>query len=1106
MKMRRRARLAASPEVGAPIVLGGSRPLVVVPPDFVALPETLRRAALRHELAHLRRGDDLMRPFEALVRAAFWFHPLVRWLVGRIDRERELLCDEVALADGTSPREFARLLLEFARRPRVRLGAAAIPLFGRGTVGTRIERLLDDRQRRWMAPLPRGRASMLGLGALLALLGVGSVRVVGDDRPRDDPARSVPADEARAPGQEVEDKGQNREDDAQPKRSKVARALVPIRVTVLDADTGAPLTRVGLQPGVTERDGTVMWGGNEVWPSPKPVESADGHYVKEFDYWTLEPERIPRRAQNRLRVLADGYLPADVLDRAITPDDAPAGLDATVRLRKGRSVAGRVLRADGTPAAGARLVLIRADGGTLITSGVPSALDGLEQIPGTSRARADAEGRFTLAGVGHPSDRIAVHAPPLDLWLTGVPADGDDATIRLPEPGAVRMRYAIENDEPKAKLFINLLKFDDPSAPERSPISIQLHPEVANNDAITLENLPPGTYLFQRERTVHPNNHFYMVYQQDERVRVEPGRTAAYDLVRDRGFPVVGKVEGLDAYGVGDALVILWAGPSEDKAAFEAVVTERGGKFRTVRVPPGRYIAQVSAYLADTAERQFRQGLSGWPSPEVLGEAEVVVPEDRAPDPLIIRLGPPERALPDLSNARLLRVEGDDLVEAPQDGEVPGPAEKVPEGPATAAPPKLTVRGTVLDSETDQPIERFRVIPGAISTTHITWQPHLIKGFERGSFVIVEDPEPDRLAYRVEAEGYAPAFARRELQGPDLRALRGGRRADETWDLTLRLRRDPGLSGVVLTPDGQPDTTARVALATPSREVEIDAAKVRFTGHAERLGARVAQADRDGRFRLDPESDSGRVVAASQTGYAEVHPDELKRTGTIRLKPWGQIEGRVLADDRPVAGREVAAGRLTPEGSDSPFVHWHSAATTNDGGRFLLSSVPEGRVVVQRWFPTVDGGKATPSGAEATVEVRSGQITHIILGGTGRTLSGRVEAPADLRAFDGSRVRLEIFPEAPHIGMPGDEALWKVYQEFLASDEGRGRVRRDLRAGRDGAFRVEGVPEGRYQLRAVVEEDGAAILNGAMRFDVPAGPAVPADEPIDLGTIPLQPR
>jgi len=60
-----------------------------------------------------------------------------------------------------------------------------------------------------------------------------------------------------------------------------------------------------------------------------------------------------------------------------------------------------------------------------------------------------------------------------------------------------------------------------------------------------------------------------------------------------------------------------------------------------------------------------------------------------------------------------------------------------PEAGPTDEPAKtvtLAVRGLVLDATTKRAIARFRVIPGALLSYGVTWQPHLITTHRGGRF------------------------------------------------------------------------------------------------------------------------------------------------------------------------------------------------------------------------------------------------------------------------------------------------------------------------------------------------------------------------------------
>jgi len=174
----RPVRIARHPALASPAVVGGPRPTVLVPDAWDAWPPAHRRAALLHELAHVRRYDDASKLAGELARALWWFHPLAGPLLARVDRERELLCDEAAVAEGEDPKGLARLLLELGRPgPGRRAPSASLPFLDRRTTAARIERLLEDDMSRTLSRPSLARTWLLGPLAVAAALGLGGLRV-----------------------------------------------------------------------------------------------------------------------------------------------------------------------------------------------------------------------------------------------------------------------------------------------------------------------------------------------------------------------------------------------------------------------------------------------------------------------------------------------------------------------------------------------------------------------------------------------------------------------------------------------------------------------------------------------------------------------------------------------------------------------------------------------------------------------------------------------------------------------------------------------------------------------------------------------------------------
>ena len=69
-------------------------------------------AILAHELAHVRRRDNLTAAIHMVVQSVFWFHPLVWWLGARLVDERERACDEDVIRLGSEPQVYAEGILK----------------------------------------------------------------------------------------------------------------------------------------------------------------------------------------------------------------------------------------------------------------------------------------------------------------------------------------------------------------------------------------------------------------------------------------------------------------------------------------------------------------------------------------------------------------------------------------------------------------------------------------------------------------------------------------------------------------------------------------------------------------------------------------------------------------------------------------------------------------------------------------------------------------------------------------------------------------------------------------------------------------------------------
>jgi VWFA-related protein len=154
-------RLMGSSMVNVPTVIGYLRPIILVPVAFLTgIPAEHVIALLTHEMAHIRRNDYIACILQSIAEVVLFYHPAVWWISGQIRTERELCCDDMAIACGADALTYARALTELESRRPVRL---ATQLAANG--GS-----LVDRIRRLIEPEYTGGHYLPGTGSALAML------------------------------------------------------------------------------------------------------------------------------------------------------------------------------------------------------------------------------------------------------------------------------------------------------------------------------------------------------------------------------------------------------------------------------------------------------------------------------------------------------------------------------------------------------------------------------------------------------------------------------------------------------------------------------------------------------------------------------------------------------------------------------------------------------------------------------------------------------------------------------------------------------------------------------------------------------------------------
>ena len=142
--VRSKVRLLESVKVSVPMVIGLLKPCIIVPVGTLGrLPFDQVEMILAHELAHIRRADFLINFFQSLIEMLLFFNPFVWWISALIRRERENICDDMALRTTGGYLSLAKALANLSAALQPAPLANSLITFNQLNTMKRIERLIS---------------------------------------------------------------------------------------------------------------------------------------------------------------------------------------------------------------------------------------------------------------------------------------------------------------------------------------------------------------------------------------------------------------------------------------------------------------------------------------------------------------------------------------------------------------------------------------------------------------------------------------------------------------------------------------------------------------------------------------------------------------------------------------------------------------------------------------------------------------------------------------------------------------------------------------------------------------------------------------------------
>jgi TonB family protein len=177
---------------GLLVVWGVRRSTIIVPASALAWSRERIRAVLHHELAHVRRRDWQLLIAAEIVRAIYWFNPLVWLACARLRTEAEIACDDAVIANGAAGAEYAAHVVETARELHTQYWLPAPAIVRPSTLERRVRAMLDkNRNRAPLSTRTRRTAVALTLSLTLAVAAIAAQSFVSLSGTIVDPTNGV---------------------------------------------------------------------------------------------------------------------------------------------------------------------------------------------------------------------------------------------------------------------------------------------------------------------------------------------------------------------------------------------------------------------------------------------------------------------------------------------------------------------------------------------------------------------------------------------------------------------------------------------------------------------------------------------------------------------------------------------------------------------------------------------------------------------------------------------------------------------------------------------------------------------------------------------------
>lgn len=397
--------------------------------------------------------------------------------------------------------------------------------------------------------------------------------------------------------------------------------------------------------------------------------------------------------------------------------------------------------------------------------------------------------------------------------------------------------------------------------------------------------------------------------------------------------------------------------------------------------------------------------------------------------------------------------------------------------------PSSPIRGTVIDADTGEPVTSFDILvyfsekATSVRSLPCDFKKHITN--RKGRFLFDIDAnlgeEPGAIALYITAPKY-----HRTVIDP-VYALDFGK--------TIEIKLEPGepINGKIVDAFGTKASQADVMVVYRDECALIEG----YTINTQIVGVPYNKTKTlgSGRFRLMPSKGPGMLLALHASGWALCPLEEYTPDAPLTLKAWNRIEGQVSMDNRQEGEKaNVVVEVIMPEEWEvGRSVRFSLYSPVDENGKYAIDYIPALPLQVgesRRWM-TSHAQPLTPTPGETITLNFPGDHPGAMKGRL--SISGWENPEEDLREPWNSSRRL-IINARPKDADPEDE-----YANFVPLVQ------------EDGAFTLNGLPSGEYELAAVIHMlpppntcgRGAAIAELKHAFSITGE----QNTPFDLGTL-----